>query len=162
MGGQGADDPREDVAGPGGGQPGAAGGVEGGPAGRIGHDRPAALEQHDGPGPFGQAPGGGHPVVPHRFAGQAGVLPGVRGHDGGGRPAGQQVEVTVEGIEAVGVEDEGDVRFGDEAPHGRHRRRRPPETGPDDEGPEPVEPVEDLFGGVLVEGARRRSRAAPG
>ena len=73
--------------------------------------------------------------------------------DGGGGPAGQQIEVAVEGVEAVGVEHEGDGRLGHQPAHGGHRRRRPPEAGADDEGPEPVQPVENFLGGVLVEGA---------
>ena len=49
-----ADDPGEDVAGAGRGEPGPAGGVDGNPPLGFGHDRPAALEQHDSAGPFGQ------------------------------------------------------------------------------------------------------------
>src|SRR5207244_11187805 len=103
-GGEGADDARQDVARPGRGQPGTAGGVDRGPAGGVGHDRAAALQQHDRPGPFGQAAGGGDAVLPHLLAGQAGVLAGVGGDDGGGGPAGQEGEVAVAGVEAAGGE----------------------------------------------------------
>ena len=156
LGDQGADHAGEDVARPGGGQPRPAGGVDGGAAGGIGHHRPAPLEQHDGPGPVGQAAGGGDAVVTHRLAGQAGVLPGVGGEDGGGAVrAASEIEVAAEGVEAVGVEHQGDGRLGHQPAHGGHRGGACPRPGPTTRARKRSSPSSTSLDRVLVEGTRR-------
>ena len=160
---QGADDARQHVAGAGGGQAGVAVGDDQHVAAGRGDDGGRTLEQHDARA--GRRPAGGRPAS--RSA--AGALPGeqpvlavVRREHGGRRAPVQRPGAAPSASHARANRPSPSTT----TRHGRRRRRgprrRPPcrlptEAGPDDEGVEAVEVVEDAGSPSRTPAARRRT-----